>query len=133
MNANGKVQKYNNTSSNYNYKWIELLCQHGNKKDFANIRYNSKCTTLAIMKYRRKLRECGYGNVSFIELNKAHSDKQYGKLHSLLEYMFLEPISLDWFEYAIDKIDNTVDGLNKLYNMHLQDKNVRILSIILVL
>lgn len=122
-------QKHNNKNS----EWIELLCRYGNRNDFIKIYYNNISIPLAIMEYRRKLRDKGYGNVSFIELDKAYANKKYNILHTLFEKLFLEPISQEDFDYIINKLNQTKNGLQKLYNRYLEDKNIRILSIILTL
>lgn len=128
------IQKINNQKyDDENYKWIELLCRYGDRKEFIKIYCNNISIPLAIMEYRRKLRDKGYGNVSFIELDKAYANKKYNILHTLFEKLFLEPISQEDFDYIINKLDQTKNGLQKLYNRYLEDKNIRILSIILTL
>lgn len=128
------TQKINNQKyDDENYKWIELLCRYGSRKEFIKIYCNNISIPLAIMEYRRKLRDKGYGNVSFIELDKAYANKKYNILHTLFEKLFLEPISQEDFDYIINKLDQTKNGLQKLYNRYLEDKNIRILSIILTL
>lgn len=120
-------------NTNLNQCWINLLCKYGNKEEFNKINQESISTPLAIMKYRRILRGRGYGEISLAELNDAYINKKYKKLHTLLEVMFLEFIPDSKFDYILDKINNTEDGLQKLYNIHQEEKGTRVLSIALVL
>lgn len=116
-----------------NYRWIKLLCEIGNFIDFQDIWYDSKSEILAIMKYRRLLRQQGKTEVSFIELNTAYENKNNNRLHSLLERMFLESITQGQLEFILEKIDNTENGLNKVYDKHTKKKEARILNVILTL
>lgn len=114
-------------------EWIELLCEIGHVEEFIEILHTSKSELLAIMKHRRILYQQGKGKVSFLELNTAYTNKQFDKLHKLLEKMFLEPISDGQFKLIIDRINRKEYGLEKLYNKHMEDKGLRILSVVLTL
>lgn len=128
------IQKINKQEyNNEDYEWIEMLCKYGNRKEFIKIYCNNISIPLAIMEYRRKLRNKGYGNISFVELDRAYTNKKYNILHTLFEKLFLEPISQEDFSYIIKKLNQTENGLQKLYSRYLEDKNIRILSIILTL
>ena len=113
--------------------WKNYLCNLGSRLEYEQIAQKSKSAMFAIMKYRRLLRCRGLGNVSFIALNMAYTTKNYIKLHELLQELFLEVIGKKQFEYILNILDNTESGLEKLYDRHTQDKNLRILSIILIL
>lgn len=117
-------------------QWASLLMTYGSQLVFKSIRDYSKCVMLAIMKYRRVLRESCVGNVSLLELESAYKNKDIKELHKLLEYMFLEPISNENFKFIIDRIyriDKIGSGIERLYKRHLEDKNLRILSLIITL
>ncbi|MGJ0846560.1 hypothetical protein ACR77J_07720 [Tissierella praeacuta] len=114
-------------------RWIDFLCGYGNRLEYQQIEYESKNAMFATMKYRRILRGRDLGNVSFILLNTAYTQKDYIKVHSLLQELFLEPITNGQFEFILNKINGVQNGLQKLYEHHIQDKNVRILSIALIL
>ena len=114
-------------------KWSQLLCHIGNIDEFIDIFHSSRSELLAIMKYRRILHQRGMAEVSFIEVNTAYTNKQFNKLHKLLEKMFLEPISDEQFEFILKKIDNREDGIENLYNRHVEDKGLRILTVALII
>jgi hypothetical protein len=126
-------EKYLQNIDEVDRYWIGLLCKWGNREEFNKIVQHNINIPLAIMEYRENLRDNGRGNVSFLELNTAYINKQFKKLHKLFEVMFLEFIPNDHFDYILNKINNTENGLQKLYNIHLEDKGTRILSIALVL
>lgn len=112
------------------WDWAELLCKMGDIESFVYILQCSKSELLAIMKYRRILMREGKSKVSFIELDRAYSSKQYTRVHNLLEILFLEVVTKEWFEFIMDKIGNIEDGLMKLYDRHMEDNNLRILSVL---
>lgn len=109
-------------------KWIDFLCSHGNKLEYIEIEKQSKGAIFAIMEYRRLLRSRGLGNIPFITLNTAHVKKDYIKLHTLLQELFLEVITESQFKFILEQINNANDGMIKLYDSHMQDKNKRILN-----
>lgn len=125
------IQK--NEVSEHQQQWIDLLCTYGNRLEYEKTTEQSKSTMFAIMKYRRLLRSRGLSNVSFIELNTAHIQRNYTKLHSLMQQLFLEPISDSQFSYILDRVNNTEDGMLKLYNQHKKDVGMRILTATLTL
>lgn len=47
--------------------------------------------------------------------------------------MFLEPITQKQFDFIIDRINRIENGLEKLYNRHIEDSGVRVLSVIITL
>lgn len=114
-------------------EWSQLLCHTGSIDEFISIFYNSKSDILAIMKYRRILHQRGVSIVSFIELNTAYTNNQFDKLHKLLEKMFLEPIAAGQFEFILSKINSVENGIERLYERHIQDKGLRVLSVALTL
>lgn len=121
------------TSTIIEKKWENLLIAYGSLDEYRVIIKYSKCVTLGIMRYRRVLRDRGVGNINLCELDKLLIDSEYKMLHSKLEYMFLEPISSEQFNFIINKISTISNGLEKLYNRHMEDKNLRILSAIITL
>ena len=112
----------------YEQVWIDFLCSYGSRLEYIEIEKQSKGAMFAIMEYRRLLRSRGLGNIPFITLNTAHVKKDYIKLHTLLQELFLEAISENQFQYILEQIDNVNDGVEKLYDRHMQDKNKRILN-----
>lgn len=114
-------------------EWAKLLCKLGNIENFIEILCTSKSELLAIMKYRRLLHQQCKVKVSFIELNTTYVNNQFDKLHRLLEKMFLEPISDEQFEFILKKINNTENGIENLYNRHVEDKGLRILTVALII
>lgn len=125
------IQK--NEVSEHQQQWIDLLCTYGNRLEYEKTNEQSKSAMFSIMKYRRLLRSRGLGNVSFIELNTAHIQRNYIRLHSLMQELFLEPISDSQFSYILDRVNNTEDGMLKLYDRHKQDTGTRILTATLTL
>ena len=102
----------------------------GDRLEYERITQKSKGAVFAIMKYRRLLRSQGLGNVSFITLNTAYVNKNYIRLHSLLQELFLEVIDKSRFDYTLDKLNKVENGLEKLHTRHQDDRNLRILSIV---
>ena len=118
---------------NQHLNWVKLLCrQDGDLNIFLNIIEESKSLALAIMEYRRFLRHQGKANVSFIELNKSYESKQYGKLHNLLEVLFLESIAEKQFLFIIDRI-NKKEGLTEIYTKHKKNVDERIMYVVLTM
>lgn len=111
--------------------WCQLLCEVGCGEELKNTILRSKSEILGIMEYRRQLHENGKSMISFIEINQAYIDKKYTLLHKLLEKLFLECILCEQFEYILDKITKTEGGIFKMYDMHIANKNARILNVTL--
>ena len=116
--------------SQEHWNWAELLCKMGDIESFMYILQCSKSELLAIMKYRRILMREGKSKISFIELDRAYSNKQYTRVHNLLEILFLEVVTKEWFEFIMDRINSIENGLMKLYDRHMEDNNLRILSVL---
>lgn len=125
--------RYKGNRDTKNIKWMSLLCKIGDINEFTDILSSSKSNALAIMKYRRILYQRGINNISFLEINTAYTNKQTDRLHKLLQEMFLEYISEGQFKFILDKINNKEGAIEKIYNRHLQDKGLRILTLILTL
>lgn len=123
------LEKY----SKEHQQWISFLCKHGSTIEYKKIEYESRSAVFAIMKYRRLLRSRSLGNISFLALNTAHIQKNYIKLHSLLQELFLEAIDDTQFDFILNKINNTENGISKLYHRHKEDTNLRVMSIVLTL
>lgn len=137
LNVNGDTTTNNDFRTHLRndreINWIELLCDMGSINEFIGILDTSKSEILAIMKYRRLLRQQGKSDVSFIELNTAYVNKQHDKLHKLLEKMFIESISKPQFKFILSKIDNKDNGLQRLYDRHMEDKDLRVMTVALIL
>lgn len=116
-----------------NQEWINFLCNYGNRLEYQQIASKSKNAMFAIMAYRRLLRCRGLGNIPLIALNTAYIQRNYSRLHTLLQELFLEIIPDSKFDFILNQLDSTDDGMVKLYNKHLQDKNKRALNRALVL
>lgn len=129
----GAYSYIKNTGDNFDERWIDLLCRYGNRKDFEFLRQNSNSTRLAIMRYRRILRNQGYGNVCKHKLQETYTNKQYNELHSMFEHMFLEFIPDDNFKYIISELDKRENGIAELFLKHTQNKHNRILTVVLML
>lgn len=117
----------------YYKMWEKLLCVYGGGIEYHKVRLESKNAMFAIMRYRRLLRSRGLGNISFIALNTAYTQRDYIKLHNLLQELFLELITKEQFEYVLREIDKTENNMTKLYEKHMQNKNARILNRVLLL
>lgn len=116
-----------------NQEWINFLCNYGNRLEYQQIASKSKNAMFAIMEYRRLLRGRDLGNIPLIALNTAYIQRNYSRLHTLLQELFLEAIPCNKFKFILEQLDSTDDGMVKLYNKHLQDKNKRALNRVLVL
>lgn len=117
----------------YHENWVDFLCSKGNRHEYQQVEEKSKSAMFAIMTYRRLLRSRGLGNIPIITINTAHTQENYIKLHSLLQELFLEYITEDQFEYVLNELEQVENGIAKLYEKHLQDKNARILNRVLLL
>lgn len=113
------------------FDWVDLLCSIGNIDEFKEVSEYSKSEMLAIMKYRKILHKDGKSNVSYIALDTAYKDQGFDKLHKLLEVLFLEHISNEQFDYIIKRLNGTENGLDKIYKLHTQNENARILNVML--
>lgn len=133
---NGVCQRVQNIIINktkQEKEWIELLSKYGSLQEFEKINNNSVSISMAIMKYRRILRNRDIGAILFSEINAAYLNNEYKKVHGLLEYMFLEPIAQNQFDFILNKINTKDDGMGRLHKEHLKNKNKRVLSIVLTL
>lgn len=122
-----------NDVDKHHENWVNFLCSKGSHHEYQQVEEKSKSAMFAIMAYRRLLRSRGLGNIPIITINTAHTQENYIKLHSLLQDLFLEYITEDQFEYTLNEIEQVEDGITKLYEKHLQNKNARILNRILLL
>mgnify|MGYP000898967077 FL=1 len=127
------IPKEHEEISSWNQEWIKLLCSYGSKIEYEQVTKGCENAMFAIMKYRKLLKFRGMGNISFITLNTAYTLNDYTKLHNLLQELFLENIGNEQFNYIINKINKTEDGLHKLYTQHKQNTNKRISTIIITL
>jgi len=121
--------------SGLSQQWTSYLINNSEHRqvEYGEIQKNSKTSMLAIMGYRRVLKNRGVGNISFIQLNTAYIDKDYKLLHNLLQQLFLEIINDGKFKIVLDKIGKKEDGLLILYNNHRNDTGLRILNIAMTL
>lgn len=125
-----------NAQTNYGKsisRWSEYLCELGSEKEFKEILSESKNAMFATMKYRRELRSRGLGSPSFIELNTALMQNNYTRLHSLLQELFLEYLTQGQFQYVLDKINTTENGIEKLYNYHKYNIHFRAITVAMML
>lgn len=120
--------KYVNTSQ-YT-EWEDLLCRIGDKDSFMKILQNSKSKVFALMCYRKILHNQNKSIVSFTKINEAYKRNEFNILHDLLEKMFLEHISDPQFQIILKRI-KTKDELRKMYRLHTQNKNARILNVVI--
>lgn len=128
------VKQYNAIKDrDYEYNWIGLLTQHGNKAEFIDIFKQTRNVTLSIMKYRNILFNRGYGNMPYKILHQVYIQQNYNMLHHLLQELFLEYITDDQFQFILDKLQQHKDNLYYLYQKHMNNKQRRILNIILTL
>ncbi len=132
-NTREVIPKEHGEISNCNQEWIELLCNYGSKIEYERVTKECENAMFAIMKYRKLLKLRGMSDISFITLNTAYTLNDYTKLHNLLQELFLENIGNEQFNYIINKINKTEDGLHKLYTQHKQNTNKRISTIIITL
>lgn len=114
-------------------EWIDLLCRYGSKEEFIDIFKETRNFTLAIMKYRKILYDRGFGNIPYMLLYQAYIQQNYNILHKLLQELFLEYIPKDQFQFILNKLKQRKENLAILYQKHLDNKQRRILNIILTL
>lgn len=117
----------------YHENWVDFLCSKGDRHEYQQVELESKSAMFAIMAYRRQLRSRCLGNIPIIAINIAYTQENYIKLHSLLQELFLEYITEEQFRYVLDELGQVENGIVKLYEKHLQDKNARILNRVLLL
>ena len=113
--------------------WCSLLCYEGDSKDFLDILSIAKSEMLAVMKYRRSLMNGRKKPITCIELVKLHTSGELGELHKSLEKLFLEVIVEEHLEFILNKIDNSENGLQNMYDRHIDNNSLRIMSIALVI
>lgn len=126
-------------NNEFNQEWIELLSQGNHREEirFFDTMKDSHSLELAIMKYRRILREEGRGEITLEDLKINMDNKD--KLQDLLQELFLEPIGfIDWwmdffYEAVEEKYKSLEEGIEKLYLKHERDPSTRFLSIVLTL
>lgn len=128
-----QLKETSETINERHQQWMEFLCNYGNRLECQQIESKSKGAVFAIMEYRRLLKNRGFGNIPFIALNTAYTQKDYSRLHSLLQELFLEPISKEQFNYILDRVNGSEDGIIKLYNKHIEDTDKRVLNVILIM
>jgi len=121
--------------SNYELenKWVSLLINYGSKEEFIKIYRENISIPLAIMSYRKQLKNKGIGDISYITLEQAYTKQHYNKLHKLLQELFLEYIPEEHFNFILEKLKQKENSLHILYEEYLKDKNKRILNIVLTL
>ena len=109
----------------FNQKWVELLTNNNVEEEleFYETMKDSPSLELAIMKYRKILREQGKGNVTLAELKNNINNKT--ELQNLLQELFLEPISVS----KVDLIKE--NNIENLYSKYEENKNRRFLNAIL--
>ncbi len=114
-------------------KWAEYLCKIGDETEYQEVLSKSKNAVFAVMQYRKLLRNKGLGNVPYTTLNTAYTQQDYSRFTGLLQQMFLEVIDSNQFDYILEIINKTDNGLQKLYNKHLDNQDLRLLSIVKIL
>ncbi len=118
---------------NYIDKWADYLCSLGDTAEYNQIKEESKNAVFAVMQYRKLLRNKGLGNVPYTTLNTAYTQQDYSRFTGLLQQMFLEVIDSNQFDYILKIINKTDNGLQKLYNKHLDNQDLRLLSVVKIL
>ncbi len=118
---------------NYIDKWANYLCFLGDTAEYNQIKEESKNAVFAVMQYRKLLKSRGLGNIPYTTLNTAYSQQDYSRFIELLQQMFLEIIDNNQFDYILEIINRTDNGLQKLYNKHLDNQDLRLLSIVKIL
>ena len=118
----------------FNQKWIHLLTSGGELDkliEFDEILTDAPCEILAIMKYRRVLRERGeYITAEHLKVANRMPEEY---LKQVLEQLFLEPV-LDWhieyfFKEASKKYRDMNDAMEVLYRKHMEDPGRRFLTV----
>ncbi|MCK9444601.1 MAG: hypothetical protein M0Q14_08750 [Tissierellaceae bacterium] len=109
----------------FNQEWVELLTNNNVEEEleFYEITKNSPSLILAIMYYRRQLREKGRGNISIEQLKSNINNKK--ELQNLLQLLFLEPIPAS----KVDLIKE--NNIEKLYSKYKENENRRFMNAIL--
>ena len=111
----------------FNQEWVELLTNNNSEEEakFYEITKNSPSLELAIMKYRRLLREQGKDKVSIADLKSNIDNKK--ELQNLLQELFLEPIPAN----QIDLVKES--DIEKLYSKYEENKNRRFVNAVLTI
>lgn len=123
----------------FNQKWIDLLTGEESEKEieFYTLCEDSPSLPLAIMKYRRILRESGRGEYITVEHLKVANRMPENYLKDVLQKLFLEPISTHDIEFFYKKVSKKYRDMNEameeLYRRHIEDKGARFLSIALTI
>ena len=100
----------------YYLRQIKYLCRYGNRNELYDIYNKLQSIPGAIVEYRTILRNRGYGSVCRRELKETYNRRQIEDLHNLFNYMFLQDIPEEDFKFGLERIDNTDDGIDKVYN-----------------
>lgn len=119
--------------SKQDMEWVKLLVKYGDLSEFMSVKAKSINIPMAIMKYRKMLKDKGVGDISFFYLKEVYTNHEQVRLHNLLECMFLEPLTQKQFDYVLDKTNAVEGGIEKLYYKHKEDKNKRILNTTLII
>ena len=109
-----------------NEKWINLLTEGDVDKqlEFQEILEDAPCEAIAIMKMRRLEMQDGRGqSITTEDIKNVWNDDL--RLTEVLQELFLEPI-LD-----IKFIKEKIKDIEKLHNSHTQDKDRRLLTLVL--
>ncbi|CAK7084413.1 hypothetical protein [Tissierella sp.] len=128
----------NNARDNFNQKWINILTEGELDRmiEFDEVLADAPCEMLAIMKFRRILREKRGEYITVEHLKYGNIDIEY--LQEVLQELFLEPVEMWHIEYFYESAEKRGykklnDAMEELYRRHTEDLETRFLSIALTI
>lgn len=110
-------------------KWLELLLDGSNTKEFNHILSKSKTLLFALCKYKKILRQRdGRGIVPYTLIETAYRDKNVDRLHILLSELFLEYYTTEEISEFLELMKETDTTMAEVYDRHLAQPENTLLS-----
>ena len=133
IKVKGTRDKNMNNCLDYDYMHYLIDRYKDYKEEIIDIYINSPSLPVAIARCRRMIQHKTNNKIPYELLYKSYTKHDYNTLHSLLQEVFIEYITTEQFQFVLDKLNGDSSNLYKLYQKHLENRDRRLLNVILTL
>lgn len=98
-----------------------LLCKEGSAECLHDYLLNAKSEKMGLEAYRRHLHNCRGCSVSIEGLKRIYNYGDDYEFKNVLEYMFLKPISWNFYIKALKSLKENNTNIDKLHEKHSED------------
>lgn len=108
--------------------WLNLLFMVGSKSEYEKIKEKSHSELFAMCKYKKILRDQGYGKIDITIIKKQHENNDIIGLHNSINSLFLEYYTEREIDNLLKLMKETKTTITEIYNRHIKRPEATILS-----